>query len=96
MSDVFFDFLCTGQTENNDNNTHNRHRYILRRRCSCWTMTHDATAHLIRFSDIQHINKPRLVSKLNSFQTFFDFFSRNFKMRGYGNQDDRHDNDEQV
>jgi hypothetical protein len=27
------------------------------------------------------------------FQTFFEFFSRNFKMRGDGNHDDRHDDD---
>jgi hypothetical protein len=27
---------------------------------------------------------------------FFDFFSRNFKMRGDRNHDDRHHDDEQV
>jgi hypothetical protein len=43
--------------------------------------------------NIHHFNKPRLVSKLNFFQTFFDFFSRNFKRRGDGNHDDRHDDD---
>jgi hypothetical protein len=46
---------------------------------------------------IQHINKPRLVSKLIFFKPFFEFFSRNFKMRGDGNHDDdRHDDNEQV
>jgi hypothetical protein len=54
---MFFDFFCTGQTDNNNNNnTHNGHQYILGRRCSCWTMDddarRDATARLVRFSDI--------------------------------------------
>jgi hypothetical protein len=64
-----------------------------------WTTTHDAPRPPASFDsqidiDVQHINKPRLVSKLNVFQTFLNFL-RNFKMRGDGNHDDRHD-DEQV
>jgi hypothetical protein len=84
---MFFEFFCTGQTENNDNNTHNGHPYILRRSCSCWTMDDDARRDRPPASFdyqiyIQHINKPRLVSELNFFQTFFDCLFTEFPNEG--------------
>jgi hypothetical protein len=57
-----------------------------------WTTTHDVTRLPASFDYriyIQHINKPLLVSNLIFFK-LFGFFSRNFKMRGSGNHDDRH------
>jgi hypothetical protein len=61
--------------------------------CSLNVRTNDSQIY------IQRIIKPRLVSKLISFQTCFEFVSRNFKMREHGHHDDRHhrdDDDEQV
>jgi hypothetical protein len=55
-----------------------------------WTTTHDATrrdatrppASFDSQTYIQHINKPRLVSKLICFQTFFELFFTEFQNEG--------------
>jgi hypothetical protein len=48
----------------------------------------------VRFSDIYTAHQQTTTCfKIVFFQTFLEFFSRNFKMRGDGNHDDRHDDD---
>jgi hypothetical protein len=64
-----------------------------------WTTTDDATARLVRFSGIYTEHQQTTTCfKIDFFPNFFEFFSRNFKMRGDGNHDDRHNrhDDEQV
>jgi hypothetical protein len=65
------------------------------------SMDDDARRDRLPRSILRYINKPRLVSKLFFFKLFSNSFSRNFKMRGDGKHDDRHDchdlhDDEQV